>query len=98
MPNAVLEYLAAGRPTVASSVGGNLEVIQDEVTGLLVPAQDSEALAAALIRLLEDERLACKLAIAGQEYLRANFSFEKLVSDIDALYTELLDHRERASS
>src|SRR5260370_12831268 len=54
MPNAVLEYLAAGLPTVASAVGGNLEIIEDGVTGLLTNPGDPEALAGALVRLLGD--------------------------------------------
>jgi glycosyltransferase involved in cell wall biosynthesis len=90
MPNAVLEYLAAGLPTVATAVGGNREIIHQGVTGLLVPPRDAKALAAALNRLLGDDRLAETLGRAGQEYVLANFSFEKLVSETDALYTELL--------
>jgi L-malate glycosyltransferase len=93
MPNALLEYLAAGLPTVATAVGGNLEVIQNGVTGLLVPTQDSDALAAALLRILDDDELAGRLGREGQEYVSANFSFEKLVKETDALYTELLDRR-----
>ena len=92
LPNAVLEYLAAGLPVVASALGGNLEIIQDGTTGLLVPPQDSQALAAALIRLLSDEDLADRIAQAGHDYVTRSFSFERLVADIDTLYAKLL-HR-----
>jgi glycosyltransferase involved in cell wall biosynthesis len=98
LPNAVLEYLAAGLPTVVSSVGGNTEIIQDGVTGLIVPPQDSKTLGAALLRLLCDPELARRLAENGHEYVRQNFSFEKLISDVDALYTELLRRRQRPIS
>ena len=88
----MLEYLAAGLPVVASALGGNLEIIQDGTTGLLVPPQDSPALAAALIRLLSDEDLADRIAQAGHDYVTRSFSFERLVADIDTLYAKLL-HR-----
>jgi glycosyltransferase involved in cell wall biosynthesis len=92
LPNAVLEYLAAGLPVVASALGGNLEIIQDGRTGLLVPPQDSQALAAALNKVLSDEDLADRTALAGHDYVKRHFSFERLVADIDTLYAKLL-HR-----
>ena len=90
LPNAVLEYLAAGLPVVATALGGNLEIIQDGATGLLVPPQDSQALASALIRLLSDSDLATRIAQAGHEYVKQNFSFERLVAEMDQLYAKLL--------
>src|SRR3954453_23826477 len=86
MPNAVLEYLAAGLPTIASSVGGNLEVIQDGVTGLLVPPGNAHALATALTRVLGDTAFASRLAQSGQRFVRDKFSFESLTRNIDNLY------------
>src|SRR2546422_7013090 len=93
LPNAVLEYLAAGLPTIASNVGGNAEIIKDGVRGLLVPSQDSEALAAAVLRLLRNPELARRLAKDGREYVHQNFSFERLIKQVDNLYTELLQRR-----
>ncbi len=90
LPNAVLEYLAAGLPVVATAVGGNLEIIREGTTGLLVPPQDSRALAAALIRLLSDNDLAVRIAGAGRDYVKQNFSFERLVEDMERLYAKLL--------
>lgn len=59
-----------GRPVVASAIGDLPEVIQDEVTGLLVPAEDADALAAAILRLLNDPALAAKLGGAGELMVR----------------------------
>ena len=95
MPNAVLEYLAAGLPTVATAVGGIPEIIQQGVTGLLMLPHDSEAIAVALKRLLADETLASRLGRAAREHVLANFSFDNLVSQVDALYTELMHHQGR---
>jgi glycosyltransferase involved in cell wall biosynthesis len=93
LPNAVLEYLAAGLPIVASGVGGNVEIIRDGATGLLVPPEDSDALAAALLRLLRDPHFARRLAEDGHCFVQENFSFERLIADVDGLYTELLQQR-----
>ncbi len=96
LPNAVLEYMAAGLPTIASQVGGNTELVEDGVTGLLMPPEDSPALSAALLKLLHDPDLARLIARRGHEFTIRNFSFERLVSEVDALYTELL-HRGKAN-
>jgi L-malate glycosyltransferase len=95
LPNAVLEYMAAGLPTIVSRVGGNSELVQDGITGLLVPAQDSAALAQALIRVLRDPQLARQIAANGQRMATQDFSFERMVREADALYTELLHGVER---
>jgi glycosyltransferase involved in cell wall biosynthesis len=82
--------MAAGLPTIASRVGGNSELIEDNVTGLLVPPQNSEALADALLRFLRRPELARRLAVDGQRLAAQDFSFERLVREVDRLYTELL--------
>ena len=93
LPNAVLEYLAVGLPTVATRVGGNAEIIQDGKTGLLVPPEDSSALAEAILRLLRDPAFAASLGRDGREYVAAEFSFQKMIENTDQLYTELLHSR-----
>jgi L-malate glycosyltransferase len=90
LPNAVLEYMAAGLPTVVSRVGGNAELIEDGVTGLLVPPEDPSALSAAFLKLLRDPALARQIAESGHEFTVRNFSFERLVREVDELYSELL--------
>jgi L-malate glycosyltransferase len=90
LPNAVLEYMAAGLPTVVSRVGGNAELVEHGVTGLLVPPEDSPALSAALLRLLNDPGLGRDMAQSAREFTIRNFSFERLVREVDALYTGLL--------
>jgi L-malate glycosyltransferase len=93
LPNAVLEYLAAGLPTVASRVGGNVEIIREGKTGLLVPPEDSSALAGALLSLLRDPGFAASLGKNGREYVASEFSFQRMIENTDQLYTELLRSR-----
>src|SRR5580698_4842751 len=94
LPNALLEYLAAGLPTVASNVGGNAEIVKDGVTGLQVPPDNAELLATAVLRFLHDPDLARRLGQSGTEYVRQTFSFERLVEQTEVLYSELLGRRE----
>jgi len=90
LSNSLLEYMAAGLPVIASKVGGNAELVQDGVTGLLVPPEDSPALAAALLRCLHDPGLSHRMAKNGHEFVAQNYSFERLLREVDALYSELL--------
>jgi teichuronic acid biosynthesis glycosyltransferase TuaC len=73
LPNVVMEALAAGLPTAATDVGGTREVLVDGVTGLLVPAKDAVALAAAVDRLLARPRWAAELAERGRRLILAHF-------------------------
>ena len=98
LPNAVLEYLAAGLPTIASRVGGNVEIVQDGKTGLLVPSNDSAALAEAILRLLRDPGLSAELGNSGRAHVAAEFSFQRLIEKTDQMYTELLQAREGETS
>jgi glycosyltransferase involved in cell wall biosynthesis len=77
LPNAVLEYLAANLPTLASRVGGNAAIVQDGKTGVLVPPQDSSALAEAVLRLMRNPDFAGSLGRNGREFVASHFSFER---------------------
>jgi glycosyltransferase involved in cell wall biosynthesis len=90
LSNAVLEYMAARLPAIVSRVGGNAELVEDGVTGLLVPPADSSALSAAILKLLRDPGLARQMGQTGHEFTIRSFSFDRLVREVDALYTELL--------
>jgi glycosyltransferase involved in cell wall biosynthesis len=87
---AVIEALAAGLPVVASGVGGIPELIKDGVTGLLVPPQDSVAVARALQRLINDPGYARTLGQTGQTLVRSKFDIKAMARANEALYYELL--------
>jgi glycosyltransferase involved in cell wall biosynthesis len=93
--NANLEAMAAGRPVVATRVGGNVEIVEDEVTGLLVEPEDAEGMAKAILRLLEDPRLAAVLGRASRQRAE-RFAWEGMVDRYEALYRELAGAAGRA--
>lgn len=86
LPNAVLEYMAAGLPVVATTVGGLPEIIEDETSGLLVPPEDPAALCTAIVRLLMDEQLRKRLGTAGRERVVAQFNFANVMANLRQLY------------
>jgi glycosyltransferase involved in cell wall biosynthesis len=84
----VLEAMALSRPVIASRVGGIPEMIEDGVTGLLVPPADPEALAEAIVRLLSDHPFADMLAKRGHDLVHDRFCVELMTSQIETLYDE----------
>ena len=85
---ALLEAMALRRPVVATNVGGVPEMIEDGRTGLLVPPRDPVALGGAIARLLTDHPLADMLALAGHDFVHANFSLDEMVRAISAVYDD----------
>ncbi|MCM8800412.1 MAG: glycosyltransferase family 4 protein [Candidatus Omnitrophica bacterium] len=86
----ILEAMSTGLPVVATRVGGNLEIIEHKVDGLLVPPEDPQALACALIELLSNEEEAKKMGLAGRQKVVERFSIEKNVTLTERLYEEVL--------
>jgi glycosyltransferase involved in cell wall biosynthesis len=84
----ILEAMALSRPVVASNVGGIPEMVEDGVTGLLVPPGDPDALASAIVRLLLDHSLADTLARAGHDLVHDRFCLELMVKAIETIYDE----------
>jgi glycosyltransferase involved in cell wall biosynthesis len=92
-PVALIEAGAAGRPVVATDVGGVAEVVRDGASGFVVPPGDAAALAARVGTLLDDPDAARAMGLAGREWVRGRFGSERLVGDLTALYGELMDSR-----
>ncbi|HET8799261.1 MAG TPA: glycosyltransferase, partial [Thermoanaerobaculia bacterium] len=84
-----IEALLMERPLVATRTGGMPESVRDEETGLLVPPGDANALAAAIMRLLDDRDLAARLGRAGRALMLRHFTLEKSGDALAALYTRL---------
>jgi glycosyltransferase involved in cell wall biosynthesis len=83
----LLEAMARGLPVVTTAVGGNVEVVEPERTGLLVPARDPAALAGALVRLWDDPELGRRLGQAGRARVEAHFDVRRMVAAYEDLYS-----------
>jgi glycosyltransferase involved in cell wall biosynthesis len=90
VPQSLLQAAAAGVPLVASRIGGIPEVVEDGVTGLLVPPEDPAALAAAIEQTLADPAAAAARARAARKRCEERFSHTVAISRLLALYDELL--------
>ena len=88
-PVALIEALAAGRPVVATRVGGTPDLLGEGERGRLVPPGDPAALARAVLETLDQSEAARARAQAGREHVLARHSADRLVRDVDALYREL---------
>ena len=90
MSNVLLEYLALGRPVVATNDGGTAEVVRHGETGLLVDDRTPDALAACILDLLSDPEGACRMGEAGRRLVQERFSAERMVAEYEALYASLI--------
>jgi glycosyltransferase involved in cell wall biosynthesis len=86
---ACLEAMAAGRPVVASDVGGLRDLVVDGETGLLVPPGDVTALRAALERLLGDAELRARLGRAARERVLAEFTWKRYTDEVRRAYDDV---------
>ena len=88
--NGLMEAMATALPVVATSVGGNPEHVDDEITGLLVPPGDSAALAKAIARLIEDRAWAARLGQQARAYAHSMLGMDRMVARTEALYVQAL--------
>jgi len=95
MGRVILEAEAAGRPVVATKVGGIIDIVAEDKTAILVAPRDVGALAFAIIKLIDDEHLRKNMSSAAEEFVDYRFSSEKMVQDIILVYEELLKTKVR---
>ena len=87
-----LEAMAMGKPVVATAVGGIPEIVEDGVTGFLVPKENPEALAAGIIKLLNDKELCRKFGEVGKERIYQHFNARKHAEEISRIYWEVVEN------
>jgi glycosyltransferase involved in cell wall biosynthesis len=88
--NSILEYMAAGRPVVATDVGGAREAVVNDETGYVVKPQDFQAMAEHLISLLRDPQKALAMGAQGRRRVVEQFSCEAQLKRVEELYAKLL--------
>jgi glycosyltransferase involved in cell wall biosynthesis len=86
LSNAILEAMIAGKPVVASRVGGNVELVQHERTGLLYPGDDHAALARAISSLVASSDLRSRLGSAGRQLALECYSRNEMIRRMESLY------------
>jgi glycosyltransferase involved in cell wall biosynthesis len=96
LPNVILEAMASCKPVIASAVGGIPEAIVEGETGLLVPPGDSEAIVAAIKKLLGHNAIALRMGEAGRRRVEQFFSLQREVASFDRLYQKLLSEKRGA--
>lgn len=89
MGRVLVEAMAAGKPVVASSVGGILDLVKEGQNGFLAEPGDEKGLAIAIRKLLDDKKMRDEMGERGRE-MATKFSVEKMVEKIDVLYESLL--------
>ena len=94
--NTILEAMATGTPVVATRVGGNPEIVEDERTGILVKPGDSQSMAEAIVRYLQYPDLRTRHGEAARQTVINRFSIEAMVRSYEAVYRRL-DRRHQYS-
>lgn len=91
LPTVLIEAAAAARPVVATSVGGTPEIIDNGVTGRLVPPGDSGSLAEAIIEILRDKERAATMGLAARRRAETCFSIERQADRLLSTYLEVIN-------
>ncbi|MBI4881981.1 MAG: glycosyltransferase family 4 protein [Planctomycetes bacterium] len=94
LTGAIRESLAMGTPVISTAVAGNVEIVRQRETGLLVPPGDASALARAMIEVLDDPRQARERAARGCEEVRRRFTSRRRAEEMAAIYQEIVAYRE----
>ena len=92
-PYVCLEAMACGKPVIASNVGGIPEIIKDTATGLLVNPGSFKSLAEAIIRVLDDQKLAKQLGANAKKYIQNEYSVNKVIKQTVDIYEKVLNDR-----
>ena len=90
MSNAVLEYMAAGKPVVATAVGGNLDNVVEGETGYLVPPKDVQSLSQALKKVVENQELRRDMGRAARKRIEEVFAVDSMIKKYEDLYERLV--------
>lgn len=95
VPLVVLEAMTAGKPIIATQVGGVPELVEEGVTGLLVPPRDPDALAAAILRLAREPKLIEQMGQAGRRRALERFDIHRTAGAYEELYLKLFEAKRK---
>jgi glycosyltransferase involved in cell wall biosynthesis len=91
--NTILEYMAAGIPVVATNVSGNAELVQDGITGILVPQGNHGEIAHAICELLSDENKRHRMGIESKKNVEEKYSWDFKIKEIENYYLNIANRK-----
>lgn len=91
--NTIIESMAAGKPVVATNVGGNKEAVVEGVTGILVPPENEYILAEAILKLLQNEETANNMGRNAKRLVNKKFTLHKMINENERLYRYIIDKK-----
>jgi glycosyltransferase involved in cell wall biosynthesis len=94
LPRVIPQSMAMGIPVVANRADGTVEAIQDGETGYLCEPGDLDQMAKYCVMLLNDKDLQVEMGLKGQVFARCEFSLTRMISQIEALYEDLLTKKQ----
>jgi glycosyltransferase involved in cell wall biosynthesis len=86
----ILEAMAAGKPVIATNVGGNCEAVVNGETGYLIPVNNESRLVSALLKLISDKETRRKMGETGRLRLEQTFNFDQNLKKIQEIYEEVI--------
>ncbi len=95
VPLTILEAMAAGKPVIATAVGGVPELVKDGETGILIPPQDTQALAQAILKLATNPEFGEQMGQTEQKLAQEQFDIARTAREYESLYLELLERRDK---
>ena len=96
-PMITLEAMAMAKPIIASDISGIREQIKNGTSGILVPAKDPKALAAAIVKILDDNTVAKSIGLAARQNVKEKFSIERMLTETERVYLSLLEEHKNSS-
>jgi glycosyltransferase involved in cell wall biosynthesis len=90
LSNSIAEYMGLGKPVVATAVGGNVELVQDGVTGYLCPAGEPGPMAEKILQLLGSAEAREAMGAEGRKFFEANLTLERMIAETQRVYESLL--------
>jgi glycosyltransferase involved in cell wall biosynthesis len=90
--NSIMEYMAAGKPVIATDGGGTREIVIDGETGFLVPQKSPERVAETIDKLLNDDELRRNMGLMGKQMIQREFNIHRMTSEHVELYEKLARH------
>jgi glycosyltransferase involved in cell wall biosynthesis len=92
LPRVILEAMLMGKPVIASDITGTSELVVDGETGFLVPVGKTDAIAGAILRLIQNPALRKQMGEKAKERIIRNFPVSKYVNDVENVFSEVLGH------